>query len=142
MLSGEPAAIVGFIDHGGTGPFDEVLVELANGEERTVRRDELTSMFDVVQGHWQTREVYLAGGRLNPTESLAVARHSPNGFGWGYGGSGPAQLSLAILIQATDRETAVAHYHAFKWDVIAKLPQADFSLRLATVRDWLAARTA
>ena len=85
MLGGEPVAIAGFIDHGGPGPLDEVLVELANGDERTVRCDELTSMFDVIQGRRQTREVYLAGGRLNPSESLAVARHSPTGFGWGYG---------------------------------------------------------
>ena len=59
----------------------------------------------------------------------------PAGSTGGYGGSGPAQLALAILLRATDRETAVAHYQAFKWDVIAKLPQADFSLRLAKVRD-------
>ena len=72
--------------------------------------------------------------------SLAVARHSPSGSGWRDGGSGPAQLALAILLRATDRATAVAHYQAFKWDVIAKLPQADFSLRLAKVRDWLASR--
>ena len=140
MLAGEPVTITGFIDHGEPRPLDEVLVELANGEERTVRRDELTSVFDVIQGHWKTREVYLAGGRLNPSESLAVARHSPNGFGWGDGGSGPAQLALAILLRATDRGTAAAHYQAFKWDVIAELPQADFSLRLAKVRDWLASR--
>jgi len=59
----------------------------------------------------------------------------------GYGDSGPAQLALTILLRATDRETAVAHHQAFKWDLmIAKLPQADFSLHLAKVRDWLAAR--
>lgn len=40
-----------------------------------------------------TREVYLAGGRLNPGESLAVAGHSAHGFGWGDGGSGAAQLA-------------------------------------------------
>ena len=34
----------------------------------------------------------------------------------------------------------MAHYQAFKWDVIATLPQGDFSLRLAKVRDWLASR--
>ena len=94
-------------------------------------------------GHWPTNpgaEVYLAGGRLNPSESLAVARHSADGFGWGDGGSGAEQLALAILLRATDRETAVAHYQAFKWDVIAKLPQEDFSLRLAKVSDWIASR--
>ena len=110
MLAGEPVTIAGFIDHGGAGPLDEIRIELANGEERTVHREELTSVFDVIQDHWQTREVYLAGGRLNPSESLAVARYSPDGFGWGDGGSGAAQLTLAILLRATDRETALAHY--------------------------------
>ena len=43
----------------------------------------------------ETREVHLAGGRLSPSESLAVARHSAHGFGWGDGGSGSAQLALA-----------------------------------------------
>ena len=79
MLAGEPVTIAGFIDHGDPGPLDEVLVELANGKERTVRRDELTSVFDVIQGHWQTREVYLAGGRLNPSASLGTLRTGPNG---------------------------------------------------------------
>ena len=110
MLVGEPVAIAGFIDHGGPGPLDEVLVERANGEERTVRRDEITSLFDVIQGHWQTREVHLAAGRLTPPESLAIVRHLPNSFGWGYGGSGPAQLALAIRLRATDREPAVAPF--------------------------------
>ena len=42
MLACEPVTIAGFIDHGKPGLLDEVLVDLANGEERTVRRDELT----------------------------------------------------------------------------------------------------
>ena len=131
--------IAGFIDHGGPGPLDELLVELAGGEERTVHRDELTTRFDVIEGDWSTGEVYLAGGRLNAGESLDVVAHSPDGFDWGCSGS--AQLALAILLRATDRETALAHYQAFQWEIIATLPQADFSLRLATVREWLAART-
>ena len=90
----------------------------------------------------RTREVYLAGGRLNPSESLAVARHSAHGFGWGDGGSGAAQLALALLLRATDRASAVVHYQAFKWEVIARLPQADFTLALSTVHDWLALRSA
>ena len=46
------------------------------------------SVSDRIQGEWETREVYLAGRRLSPSESLAVARHSAHGFGWGDGGSG------------------------------------------------------
>lgn len=43
-------------------------------------------------------EVIEDGGErrpLNPRNELY--NHSPNGFEWGYGGSGPAQLALAIL---------------------------------------------
>ena len=29
-----------------------------------------------------------------------VRAHSPTGFAWGYGGSGPAQLALALLVDA------------------------------------------
>ena len=76
MLAGEPVTIAGFIDHGNPGSLDELRVEFTDGEEHTVQRSELTSVFDIIQGHWRSREVDLAGGRLNPSESLAVARHS------------------------------------------------------------------
>ena len=42
--------------------------------------EESTSVPDLIQGEWVTREIYLAGGRLNPSESLAVTRHSAHGF--------------------------------------------------------------
>lgn len=37
-------------------------------------------------------------GFLNPRHDLW--RHSPTGFEWGFGGSGPAQLALALLADA------------------------------------------
>ena len=46
------------------------------------------------------------------------------------------------MLRAIDRASAVAHYQAFKWEVIARLPQADFTLILAPVRDRLASRSA
>ena len=39
--------------------------------------------------------VTVDGRPLNPR--LDLWNHSPTGFEWGYGGSGPAQLALAIL---------------------------------------------
>lgn len=48
--------------------------------------------------------------------------HSPTGFEWGYGGSGPAQLALAILADALDDdERALRLHQKFKWQVIAVL---------------------
>lgn len=45
--------------------------------------------------------VEIDGVRLDPAPSLKHVRHSPDGFEWGYGGSGPAQLAFAILLHLT-----------------------------------------
>jgi hypothetical protein len=46
---------------------------------------------------------------------LEVFNHSPAGFEWGYGGSGPAQLALALLMDATgNKGLALRHYQDFK----------------------------
>ncbi len=52
-----------------------------------------------------------------------IVNHSPTGFCWGYGGSGPAQLSLAILVDHFNgnKLKAVAFYQLFKQDVVARL---------------------
>lgn len=67
--------------------------------------------------------VYVDGISLPLEPSLAVWNHSPTGFSWGYGGSGPAQLALAILLRFTDRETASRLHMDFKWDHVARWPQ-------------------
>lgn len=51
---------------------------------------------------------------------LELRNHSPTGFAWGYGGSGPAQLALAILTDATGEQAlAVRHYQEFKFQFVA-----------------------
>ncbi len=40
-------------------------------------------------------QVTVDGAPLPPRNDLA--NHSPDGFGWGYSGSGPSQLALAVL---------------------------------------------
>ena len=54
---------------------------------------------------------------------LDQVNHSPDGFSWGYGGSGPAQLSLAILADAVGSDVAVSLYQRFKREVVAAWPQ-------------------
>lgn len=44
-----------------------------------------------------------------------IYRHSPTGFNYGYGGSGPADTALNILLMFTDKETAQHCYQEFKW---------------------------
>ena len=66
-------------------------------------------------------DVYVGDERVSLYESLNVRRHSPTGCSWGYSGSGPAQLALAILLKVTSRAEAEANYIRFKSDVIARL---------------------
>ena len=60
--------------------------------------------------------------RLTPDRSLKLVNHSPSGFEWGYSGSGPAQLALALLLDYTkDEEFALTHYTQFKNEVVSQL---------------------
>jgi hypothetical protein len=51
-----------------------------------------------------------------------IVRHSPTGFAWGYGGSGPADLALNILSVFIGQEAAESLYQDFKWEFIAPMP--------------------
>ena len=53
----------------------------------------------------------------------------------GQRGSGGAPFALALLLRVTDRASAVDHYPAFRWEIIASLTQADCTLALTTIRD-------
>jgi hypothetical protein len=57
---------------------------------------------------------------LNPRYDLR--NHSPDGFNHGYNGSGPAQLSLALLADALgDDDLAQEQYQCFKFKVVSRL---------------------
>jgi len=69
---------------------------------------------------------------------LDLANHSPTGFEWGYPGSGPAQLALAILADCVGDELALRHYQDFKRLIVSGLPPAQWMLTEADVRAALA----
>ena len=73
-------------------------------------------------GHEVFKRVWPDGvtSALLPNASLKLANHSPTGFSWGFSGSGPAQLALALLLDATSiPETALAYYQEFKSAIVA-----------------------
>jgi len=76
-------------------------------------------MQHTLRGNAGSRRIWLDGMVLDPGRSQAVCNHSPDGFAWGYGGSGPSQLALAVVLQLTGKSEG---YQDFKWDVVAKLP--------------------
>ncbi len=70
---------------------------------------------------------------------LDLFNHSPTGFEWGYHGSGPAQLALALLADATgDDKLALRLYQDFKRDTIANYSQSEFDDWQLT-QDWIRA---
>jgi uncharacterized protein (DUF2249 family) len=71
--------------------------------------------------------VTVDGEPLKPRFDLR--RHSPNGFEWGYGGSGAAQLALAILADHLENDGLAEDFHQrFKWAVVANLPLSRWRL--------------
>lgn len=56
---------------------------------------------------------------LDPAKSLRYRNHSPTGFAWGYGGSGPSQLALGVLLECMEPGSALTWYQDFKMDYLA-----------------------
>lgn len=74
--------------------------------------------------------VYVDEVPLDPRASQKIMNHSPDGFNWGYGGSGPSQLALAILLDYYGSGAPELNfYQTFKFRVIANLPrESDWKL--------------
>jgi hypothetical protein len=71
---------------------------------------------------------------------LNIRNHSPSGFEWGYGGSGPAQLALALLVDALgDVDLAQKHYQDFKFEVVAGWGRS-WTITAEEIREFVAAR--
>lgn len=72
-----------------------------------------------------------------------IVRHSPDGFQWGYGGSGPADLALNMLydyLLRTHRRKArsVANnlHQSFKWAFVARQGK-ELSVTGDAIEEWL-----
>ena len=68
-----------------------------------------------------------------------VVRHSPDGFNWGYGGSGPADTALSILTDCVGKDVAEAFYQEFKFDFVAGWGTS-FEITEDEIKDWLASK--
>lgn len=81
-------------------------------------------------------EVTVNGRPLQPRTYLR--NHSPTGFQWGYGGSGPAQLALAILSEhfGDGDHRALKMYQRFKWDFVSRINGDSFVLNGDEIDEW------
>lgn len=91
----------------------------------------------MIQGKWQTREVWINSKPLLPDKSQKVWNHAPDGFNWSYGGSGTAQLALAILLEFVSEAEAVRWHLRFKGEMIPLLEPKDFQFCIGEVEAWI-----
>lgn len=73
------------------------------------------------------------GEPLNPR--LDLWNHSPTGFEFGYGGSGPAQLALALLADCCGDEVALNYHQQFKWLALVRMPPQGCVMTGTQIRD-------
>ena len=88
---------------------------------------------------FEERNVYVDGQPLAPR--LDLREHSPTGFDWGYAGSGPAPLALAILADHAGDQVALRRYLDFRRDVIEPIGTFDTNHWVLTgeqIDRWLA----
>lgn len=76
---------------------------------------------------------------LTVHKSIKVWNHSPDGFSWGFGGSGPAQLALALLLDVgLSDEEAIELHQQFKREVVAKWDiEGDWTTTTEEIRQWI-----
>lgn len=84
--------------------------------------------------------VSVNGRALDPR--LHIRNHSPDGFNWGYGGSGPAQLALAMLAEVAGDQVAERWYQEFKFAKLCNLAESTWRITDAEIMAWLRERDA
>jgi hypothetical protein len=81
------------------------------------------------------RDTELDGRRKKLPPRLDLFNHSPTGFEWGFAGSGPAQLALALLADALgDDARALRLHQQFKFRYIAQFKDGHWMLTDGHIR--------
>jgi len=85
-------------------------------------------------------ESTVEGMTRKPLEHVVL--HSPDGFEWGYGGSGPSELALSLLLDLLNETTHIGSqawdlHHAFTKNVVAGFNQEGFCISAEAVKSWV-----
>lgn len=82
-------------------------------------------------------QVQVDGVTLPLEPSVKLRNHSPDGFEFGYRGSGPSQLALAIMLDCYGERIASLYYQEFKDRFIAVADQDGFVISSDDMDTWL-----
>jgi hypothetical protein len=73
---------------------------------------------------------------LDPELSQNIYNHSPDGFNWGFLGSGPSQAALGILLDCLGQKAAIMYYQQFKFDKVSTWGDS-FCISGGEIKEWL-----
>jgi len=82
----------------------------------------------------------LLDGNIETNVRQQRAMHSPTGYGWGYAGSGPADLAYNILLRFVGPDDAIKMHQEFKNAFIANAPDQGARVKACVIRRWIEAR--
>lgn len=91
--------------------------------------------------NWSVAVDDVEKGRCYPLpEYYGLCKHSPDGFSWGYNGSGPSQLAFAIIHNVFHDITLTQDvYMRFREAKIATLDKdSDHIITEQSIREWVA----
>jgi len=66
-----------------------------------------------------------------------IVFHSPDGFSWGYGGSGPSELARCLLIEVVGEELANEYYQDFKEQFVSRWGD-NWEMSAKDIETWVA----
>ena len=76
-------------------------------------------------------------GKITTNVPRIYVVHSPMGFEWGYGGSGPADLALNILAMFVSPVWAWKLHHFFKFKFLAGMPKEVGIIKGEDIYGWI-----
>jgi hypothetical protein len=97
-----------------------------------------TTMDNLYAGYRDARGAHVTknGRLLSPARSMKVRLHA-DAFEWGYAGSGPAQLALALLLEeGVSPELAITLHQRLKFYTVVHLKKDEWSITGTQIRDW------
>ena len=83
-----------------------------------------------------------ADGRSLATVDHRLVYHSPDGFEWGYGGSGPSELALNLLACFVPPGEAWRLHQPFKWQFLAGMDKQGGAIEAGEITKWIRDRWA
>lgn len=101
------------------------------GKQMAAGPCQVSVLVEVVSGEYAGQEM------SHPLRHFV--RHSPDGFQWGYGGSGPSDLARSILFDVLgewEKERVERLYQDFKWKFIAPV-KGDLEIREDEILVWV-----